>query len=505
MESIQLSSPSRVTLPLCFPWILRSVSANLLLFGCAALFGCGGGSDAPPPSPPAGGAVPGAPTSLAANAGDAALSLAWNAPADGGSTPVTGYHVSASPAVAQSQIVINGTAAAITGLTNGSEYTFAVAAVNSAGPGPQSTSLRVTPIALPGSFRTISVQNDQNSPTGIFDPALVNSSSTSGRVWLAYSSVNGHDVSTRIASSTDGGNTFMFAQTVGAATGPVVVTDTGPGNIVCGQPACTGRWVYEVPWMVEDPSDPDPGRRFKLFAHKYFLYPPRNPPNQYQLGAIIMWTASSPDGAWSAETPVMGWNLTPPEIPSPASNNLNQLNPADLSACLVFSEGSASVFENALDFALACDYPSGASGASIVSKIILLRSADHAKSFTYVGTLLQPSDASSFHNAQDFNAPALLPSPGNAPPVLIATPRTGQNGSLYSGCVIFPFASERAGTLIRTPNGLPVAIVIIPLATNRFQGACAWDRGLTVTGILMDDLPLSPFGPFGIVATRESF
>ncbi len=97
------------------------------------------------------------------------------------------------------------------------------------------------------------------------------------------------DVSTSLAFSSDGGSTLTYVRTLGSA-GIATVTDTTNGA-VCSSTTCTGRWVYEVPFIVDDASDPDAARRFKIFAHKYFLYPPKTPSTFYPLGAIVMWTA----------------------------------------------------------------------------------------------------------------------------------------------------------------------------------------------------------------------
>ena len=460
------------------------------LVGCSGSGGSGGGISAP-----------GAPTALAVNSGDAAVSLAWTAPANNGGAPITSYTVSTVPAVASGVVTINGTAAVVSGLSNGTSYSISVAASNSAGKGSDSAPLQATPSAANmNAYTLISVPGDPNAVSGIFDPSVVKSAS--GTVWLAYSSahyyINGsnqlvQDISTSIAKSSDGGQTFSYIQTVGAAQGPVAVTDTT--HNVCGQLTCTGRWIYEVPFMVEDASDPDPSRRFKLFAHKYFLYPPATPALEHVLGAIVMWTATVPDGAWSAETAALAWNNTPPEIPG--GTNINALDSA-LAPCLLVTEGSASVRPGAIDFAMNCTY---ASGSIFPAKIVLLRSTDHAVTFSYVSTLLSPSDAPIFSGAAFFNAPALIPTAGGAP-LLITTPDNGTG--TYLGCLVIPFASEQSGTLVRNGSNLPVPILTMPTLGGHFGGACAWDRSVTATGILMIDLDTAASPPFRILATGKS-
>jgi len=87
--------------------------------------------------------VPGAPTDVAATSGDdAASTVSWVAPADDGGSPITGYVV--TPYIgtdAADPVAVDdptATAHTVTGLTNGTAYTFTVAAVNAAGEGPES-------------------------------------------------------------------------------------------------------------------------------------------------------------------------------------------------------------------------------------------------------------------------------------------------------------------------------------------------------------------------------
>jgi hypothetical protein len=102
------------------------------------------------PAAPAAPTVPGAPTNVTATAGNRSATITWSAPSDGGSA-ITRYTI--TPYIgttAQTPTVISGgppaPSATVTGLKNGTTYTFTVTATNAVGTGPPSAqSNPVTP------------------------------------------------------------------------------------------------------------------------------------------------------------------------------------------------------------------------------------------------------------------------------------------------------------------------------------------------------------------------
>jgi hypothetical protein len=111
-------------------------------------------SNAVTPTAPPAATAPGAPTNVTATAGNGSATVSWTAPSDGGS-PITSYTV--TPFVgttAQTPTTVTGnppaTSTAVSGLTNGTSYTFTVTATNAVGTGPASAaSNAVTPTAPP--------------------------------------------------------------------------------------------------------------------------------------------------------------------------------------------------------------------------------------------------------------------------------------------------------------------------------------------------------------------
>jgi titin len=90
--------------------------------------------------------APGAPRGLTAAAGDAQVSLSWQAPASDGGAAITGYRVyrgtSKTPVAS-----VTGTGTTVKNLTNGTAYSFKVTAVNKPGEGPASGAVSATPTA----------------------------------------------------------------------------------------------------------------------------------------------------------------------------------------------------------------------------------------------------------------------------------------------------------------------------------------------------------------------
>ena len=101
--------------------------------------------------------VPDAPDVLDAIPLDEKVDLSWNAPADTGGSPLTGYRIEVKEGNAAWAVSIQdtgsvGTSRSISGLNNGTEYRFRVSAINAAGPSlPSAAFGPVIPRTTPGS------------------------------------------------------------------------------------------------------------------------------------------------------------------------------------------------------------------------------------------------------------------------------------------------------------------------------------------------------------------
>ncbi|MCK9408260.1 MAG: fibronectin type III domain-containing protein [Bacteroidetes bacterium] len=155
--------------------------------------------------------IPGVPTSVSGTSENSQVSLTWTAPSDGGS-PITDYVVEVSENGASFVTFADGTsataAATVTGLTNGTSYTFRVSATNAAGTSaPSTVSASVTPLSTPG------------APTG------VSGTPGNGQVpltWSAPASTGGTAITDYVVEFNSGGSWSTFADGVSTATNATV-------------------------------------------------------------------------------------------------------------------------------------------------------------------------------------------------------------------------------------------------------------------------------------------
>jgi murein DD-endopeptidase MepM/ murein hydrolase activator NlpD len=99
--------------------------------------------------------LPWAPTNVSAIAADRSAIVSWSAPSFDGGNPISIYQVNASPGGAVATVAGPATSLTVSGLTNGTTYTFTVTAINAIGSGTASgASNGVVPVAVPGPPQT---------------------------------------------------------------------------------------------------------------------------------------------------------------------------------------------------------------------------------------------------------------------------------------------------------------------------------------------------------------
>ena len=162
--------------------------------------------------------VPGAPTALVASAANQQATVRWTAPNDGGRT-ITRYTVTPYLAgVAQATTSVTGspapTTAVVTGLNNGSAYTFTVAATNSVGAGPDSAqSSAVTPNASPQFVQKVSGVSATGSSMQITPASAI----TTGNRMVVMASVWSFSAATISSVADAAGNTYTKVASVKAS------------------------------------------------------------------------------------------------------------------------------------------------------------------------------------------------------------------------------------------------------------------------------------------------
>lgn len=156
---------------------------------------------------------PAAPTAVTAMAaGDATANISWTAPSNGGS-PITSYTVTPYIGlVAQAPTTVSGpnppNRTTITGLTDGTAYTFTVTAINSIGTGPASAaSNAVTPSAFapPAFVQQVSAHTANVSSVSLTPSSAV----TVGNRLIVETGIWSNGSATAKSVTDSGGDTFV--------------------------------------------------------------------------------------------------------------------------------------------------------------------------------------------------------------------------------------------------------------------------------------------------------
>jgi Domain of unknown function (DUF1906)/Fibronectin type III domain len=151
--------------------------------------------------------APSSPTTVSATGGNARVAISWTAAVANGS-PVTGYTVTASPGGAKDSVNGSTTSTVMSGLTNGTRYTFTVTATNAAGTSPAST---------PSAGVTPRVPSTSSAPTGA---TAAPGDAQAVASWTAPASNGGAFITGYTVTASPGGNTVT-------TTGATIATVTG--------------------------------------------------------------------------------------------------------------------------------------------------------------------------------------------------------------------------------------------------------------------------------------
>jgi hypothetical protein len=175
---------------------------------------------------------PGPPINVVATAGPGQATVSWSAPASNGGSVITGYTVSW---LGGSQL-LSGTSTTITGLTNGTPYTFTVYASNTIGNSGVATSNSVTPVAPPGTPTNVVATGGNGQATLTWLAPASNGGSAIIDYFISYSggTMTSSGTSTTITGLSNGSPytfTVYARNSVGTSTGTTSNTVT-PISIV---------------------------------------------------------------------------------------------------------------------------------------------------------------------------------------------------------------------------------------------------------------------------------
>ena len=190
--------------------------------------------------------APGAPTSVIATAGNTTASVSFTAPGSTGGASITGYTVTSIPSGGtDSNAGSTSLTHTITGLTNGTSYTFTVTATNIAGTGAASTaSNAVTPSVPPsvnaGSSQSITIPTHSVTLSGTATPtnATISSYAWTEVTTLGSTISSPTSATTTVTDLTVGTYTFRLSATdSNGNTGSSTVTVTVNAANVSSTPA----------------------------------------------------------------------------------------------------------------------------------------------------------------------------------------------------------------------------------------------------------------------------
>jgi len=166
--------------------------------------------------------IPGAPVNVSATAGNAVAAVTWSAPAFTAGNSIVSYTVTASPGGGTVSVPGGATTATVSGLTDGTSYTFSVTASNSVGQGPASAASNAVTPTLGGSIfyfaegytgagftESISLLMPDTSGTAIVDYYTQGGHST-GTVPLTVGQVKNVDVNAAVGANQQVAVRVMF-------------------------------------------------------------------------------------------------------------------------------------------------------------------------------------------------------------------------------------------------------------------------------------------------------
>lgn len=322
-------------------------------------------------------------------------------------------------------------------------------------------------------YRNTNIAVLNASTLGQFDPSL--EYEPGGDVgWMAYTEVDFPYLNTHIAKSEDGGASWDFIAEINRGYAGVI-TDVYDQNRVK-----QGYWRNEVPSLVHHPADR--GREWKLFWHHYFSI---GTDRLFQYGWVGYKYASHPSGPWSEEVPIFGsTDMFPPLELYETEFRLHELD-VELASYVVYTEPGALVYNDVLYLCLTA-FSTPSSGR--MPDIVLLSFSVETQTWSYLGKLLGPEDASDF-GFDTFNAASLTQEQGRL--FLLAA---GYNvDGTHHGTYVFEIENVEFAQIKRDGQGDVVPVKYFPLSKGYINGGHSdYDEHNIQGGLVMPQTATEP-------------
>lgn len=224
-------------------------SGSTYTFRVTATNATGTGLSSAPSNPVQPATVPSASTINTVTAGNGQASITFAPPATDGGSAITGYTVTSSPGGGvDSNAGSTVSTHTLTGLTNGTAYTFTVTATNTMGPGPASTpSSIVTPTTVPDApVIGLATAGDGQARVSFNPPAVDGGSAiTTYTVSATPGGFTGSGATSPITvAGLTNGTTYTFTVTATNAVGNGLASN--PSNAVVPGLDSDGDWVLNL-------------------------------------------------------------------------------------------------------------------------------------------------------------------------------------------------------------------------------------------------------------------
>ena len=416
--------------------------------------------------------VPSAPGNVTANPATSSAQVSWTVPTDDGGSALTGYMI--TPFVgsqAQTPVqVLNPTATSttVTGLTNGTAYTFVVTATNGVGSSQGSTaSSAVTPADTIFDFTTPSTidSGDTNGVTlGVAFKADQAGWVTGVRFYKAQANTGTHVG----ALWTTGGALLGSATfTNETASGWQTVTFANPVEVDPGQTYIASYYAPNGHYAVASN-----GLASAVNNAPLHTIPNATTPN----GVFSYGSASSfPNGSWNASNYYVDAMYKPMPVPGQVTGVSATAGKAQASVSWTAPSSGGPVTQYTVTpfIGSSAQTPTTVSGSTTSTTV---RNLTAGSSYTFKVTASNPNGsgpASAASNAVTPTAPTVPSAPGNvtANPATSSaqvswTVPTDDGGSALTGYMITPFVGSQAQTPVQVLNPTATSTTVTGLTNG---------------------------------------